>query len=216
MTPRLESVRSERALLPEEEYVDIGEEWTSKPRVRAKICLVGDAGVGKTSLIRRFVLNQFDDKYIKTIGTKVSKKSISLYDSFRERETEVVMTIWDIMGQEGFRELLKDAYFCGANGIIAVCDVTNEETMNRLDGWLDRTYKIAGDVPVAILINKLDLKEGGRIDERNLAQFGKAYESPFFFTSAKTGEGVEKAFADISSRILRRETSERKEELAFV
>jgi len=202
--------------LAEEEYVESDEDRTSKPRVRAKVCLVGDAGVGKTSLIRRFILNQFDDKYIKTIGTKVSKKSLCLYDGFRERETEVVMTLWDIMGQEGFRELLKDAYFCGANGIMAVCDVTNEETMNRLDGWLDRTYKIAGDVPVAILINKADLGDKEKIEERKIAQFGRAYESPFFFTSAKTGEGVEKAFADISSRILRRETSERKEELAFV
>jgi small GTP-binding protein len=202
--------------LAEEEYMENGDEWTSKPRVRAKVCLVGDAGVGKTSLIRRFILNQFDDKYIKTIGTKVSKKSLSLYDGFRERETEVVMTIWDIMGQEGFRELLKDAYFCGAHGIMAVCDVTNEETMNRLDGWLDRTYKIAGDVPVAILINKADLGLKEKIEERKIAQFGRAYESPFFYTSAKTGEGVEKAFADISTRILRRETSERKEELAFV
>ena len=70
----------------EADFDDYEGDWTSKPRLKAKVCLVGDAGVGKTSLIRRFVLDQFDSKYIKTIGTKVSKKSIFLYDKEREKE----------------------------------------------------------------------------------------------------------------------------------
>jgi len=191
--------------LLEEDFEELDDDWIGKPKVRAKVCMVGDAGVGKTSLIRRFVLDQFDNKYIKTIGTKVSKKSLDLVDTRRSREVEVILTIWDIMGQEGFRELLKDAYFSGANGILAVCDVTNTDTMNRLDGWLDRTYKIAGDVPVSILANKVDLVEASKVDEGSFEQFRKGYDAPCFYTSARTGENVPKAFLDLATRILHRD-----------
>ncbi len=199
----------------EADFDDYEEDWTSKPRLKAKVCLVGDAGVGKTSLIRRFVLDQFDSKYIKTIGTKVSKKSIFLYDKEREKEREVILTIWDIMGQEGFRELLKDAYFCGANGILAVCDATSAETMNGLDGWLDRTYRVAGNVPVSILVNKMDLKEGRQVEDDVLEQFGRAYECPHLFTSARTGDGVERSFIDLAARIMQKEKFAGKEELVI-
>ncbi len=190
----------------ETDFEEFEEEWTCNPRLRAKVCLVGDAGVGKTSLIRRFVVDQFDNKYIKTIGTKVSKKSISVHDKDHDRKVEVVLTIWDIMGQEGFRELLKDAYFTGANGIFAVCDITNKESMHRLDGWLDRTYRIAGDVPISIMVNKIDLKENRKLDGVDLEQFCKAYDSPCYYTSAKTGEHVPDTFYDMARRILVNET----------
>src|SRR5207249_4778480 len=83
--------------------------------------LVGEAAVGKTSLIRRFVLENFDDKYIQTLGTKVSKKELTSSSPDGSGELKIDMTIWDIMGQKGFRELLKEAYFYGARGILAVC-----------------------------------------------------------------------------------------------
>src|SRR2546425_2377432 len=97
-------------------------------RMKIKICLVGEAAVGKTSLIRRFVLDDFDDKYIQTLGTKVSKKELSV--SQDGEAVKVDMTIWDIMGQKGFRELLKEAYFYGAKGVIAVTDVTRKTTLD--------------------------------------------------------------------------------------
>jgi len=195
--------------LPEEEYVDVDDDLTGRPRHRAKLCLVGDAGVGKTSLIRRFVVDQFDSKYIKTIGTKVSKKTVLVHEDTRRRDVEVIMTIWDIMGQEGFRELLKDAYFSGANGILAVCDVVNVDSMNKLDGWLDRTFRVAGEVPVSILVNKVDLKDKDKTDTQSLEQFSKAYACPYIFTSAKTGENVQSTFMDLADRILKSEMSER-------
>src|SRR5437867_6419003 len=85
-------------------------------RMKVKVCLVGEAAVGKTSLIRRFVLENFDDKYIQTLGTKVSKKELTSRSPDGSGELKIDMTIWDIMGQKGFRKLLKEAYFYGAPG----------------------------------------------------------------------------------------------------
>ena len=85
--------------------------------IKTKVCLMGESSVGKSSLIRRFVLDVFDDAYISTIGTKVSKRSIDL--SKGDKKYRMDMQIWDIMGNKGFRILLQEAYFHGASGIIA-------------------------------------------------------------------------------------------------
>src|SRR3989454_10058539 len=86
--------------------------------LKAKVCLVGDVAVGKTSLIKRFVQDQFDDRYIATVGTKVSKKSS---EAGRKRApTSVVAVSWKKKGEKGFRALLRDAYFEGSQGFIGV------------------------------------------------------------------------------------------------
>ncbi len=169
-------------------------------RMKMKVCLVGEAAVGKTSLIRRFVHDDFDDKYIQTLGTKVSKKEIAL-DVPKHGEFTVDMTVWDIMGQKGFRELLKDAYFYGAKGIIAGCDLTRKATLDDLDDWIEGVYSVTGRVPIEIFANKADLKEKWELTEKEVEQFSKAYDSPYHFTSAKTGDSVEEAFRNLAARI---------------
>jgi small GTP-binding protein len=171
-------------------------------RMKVKVCLVGEAAVGKTSLIRRFVLDNFDDKYIQTLGTKVSKKEISIKGE-ASGEMKIDMTIWDIMGQKGFRELLKEAYFYGAKGILAVCDSTRRKTLEDLDDWIEGVYSVTGRIPIEFLANKVDLKDQAQITEDDLVQAAKAYDSPFHFTSAKMGVNVEIAFQSLAERIAR-------------
>src|SRR5213083_2562523 len=149
---------------------------TVQKQFKVKVCLVGEKAVGKTSLIRRYVLNMFDDRYITTIGTKVSKKELSLYHQERDIQVRMDMTIWDIMGEKGFRELLKDAYFYGANGILAVADLTRRKTLDELDDWIDGVEDVAGKVPILIAINKSDLAVNARFREIDVAAFAKAYE----------------------------------------
>jgi small GTP-binding protein len=170
-------------------------------RMKVKICLVGEAAVGKTSLIRRFVLDDFDDKYIQTLGTKVSKREIRMRHPGDEGELRIDMTIWDIMGQKGFRELLKEAYFYGAKGIIAVCDVTRRATLDDLDDWIEGVYSVTGRIPIQFLANKIDLKDEAAFGEEELKQSARAYDSPYEFTSAKTGENVEAAFQSLAERV---------------
>src|SRR5712664_1590970 len=177
-------------------------------RMKMKICLVGEAAVGKTSLIRRFVLDDFDDKYIQTLGTKVSKKELTMTHPYGDGELKVDMTIWDIMGQKGFRELLKEAYFYGARGILAVCDVTRRKTLDDLDDWIEGVYSVTGKIPIEFLGNKIDLKDQIQISEDEMTQAARAYESPFRFTSAKAGVKVEDAFQSLAQRDARKIVAE--------
>ena len=170
-------------------------------QLKSKVCLVGDKGVGKTSLILRFVTNMFDEQYITTIGTRVSKKEVHVSMPDVARSVQVDLMIWDIMGEKGFRELLKDAYFYGANGILAVADVTRRRTLDDLDDWIDSVEQIVGKVPTIIVVNKTDLSNA-QFRERDVAQFAKAYGSEFFLTSAKTGEHVEAAFARLAALVV--------------
>ncbi len=170
-------------------------------RMKMKICLVGEAAVGKTSLIRRFVLDDFDDKYIQTLGTKVSKKELKTQHPEEKLELKVDMTIWDIMGQKGFRELLKEAYFYGAKGIVAVCDITRKHTLDDLDDWIEGVYSVTGKIPIVFIANKADLKEKGQFSETEVTQATKAYDAPFFFSSARTGDNVEVAFQTLADKV---------------
>ena len=174
---------------------------TEKRHLKSKICLIGEKAVGKTSLIRRYVLNMFDDQYLTTIGTKVSKKEARVFLPERDVLVDVDMTIWDIMGEKGFRELLKDAYFYGANGILAVADQTRRKTLDDLDDWIDGVEQVVGKVPLLIAVNKSDLVSSAQYGEKDVEQVARAFDCGFLVTSAKTGENVEEAFRRLSQMV---------------
>lgn len=167
--------------------------------MKVKVCLIGDAQVGKTSLIHRFVMDVFDDRYVQTLGTKVSKKEMKIDVPRTEHRMNVHMTIWDIMGQKGFRELLKDAYFQGASGIVAVCDLTNRASLDDLDDWIESVKAIAGKIPAVFVANKVDLAQEKQFGEEEIANVAKAHGSSYYLTSAKTGVEVENAFQTLAS-----------------
>lgn len=169
-----------------------------------KLCLVGEHAVGKTCLIRKYVFNEFSDNYICTLGTKVTKKKISIQHPKTKEPIEVDLMIWDIMGQKGFRRLLQDAYFYGAQGIVAVCDNTREYTLSELESWIDGIHKITEEIPAVFLGNKCDLIDIQEIGMNELKSFSSRYESPgAYLTSAKTGVNVDNAFSILSSKIIK-------------
>lgn len=174
-------------------------------RMKAKVCLVGEAAVGKTSMVRRFVLDEFDDRYVTTLGAKVSKKELAVDIPERDRKVQIDMTVWDIMGEKGFRELLQDAYFQGARGILAVADLTRYSTLKELDDWVTSVFRVGGEVPVVYAINKQDLADEVLIlyGEKEVAQHAKAFGAPWLYTSAKTGENVEASFRALGEKIAR-------------
>ncbi len=170
--------------------------------IKLKVCMAGEAMVGKTSLIRRFVQDEYDDRYTATLGTKITKKSITATDPKTGRSANVSMLLWDVMGTRTLRELLKEAYYHGAQGILAVADLTREETLAELDPWSRSIRLVAGDIPVVVVVNKVDLEAERAMDDQAIDGFCKSRAWPWSYTSAKTGEGVEQAFRVIVERVL--------------
>ena len=171
--------------------------------MKTKICLVGEAAVGKTSLIRRYVLDMFEDLYIATLGAKVTKKGLLLPKFDGGNDIKVNLMIWDIMGEKGFRELLKEAYFHGARGILAVCDVTRKDTLLELKNWIDSVTKVTGEVPIRFVANKIDLKDEAQFGEDDVRELSEEIGSSYLMTSAMTGDGVEQIFEEIARLIVK-------------
>src|SRR2546427_9861571 len=121
---------------------------TKTLRRNAKVCLVGKKAAGTPSSARRYVIDMFREQYLTTIGTRVAKKELRLPMLGPGLVVDLDMTIWDIMGEKGFRELLKDAYFYGTNGVLAVADLSRRRTLDDLDDWVDGVEHEVGKVPV--------------------------------------------------------------------
>lgn len=157
-------------------------------KLMKKMCVLGEAAVGKTSLIRRFVYNKYEDRYIATLGTKTTAKTIKVGEN---GGIDLNLQIWDMLGVRTFSKIQKKTYK-GADGAFIVLDLTRKETMYSFEAWLLSLYKIAGEIPVILLANKKDLEpEFGRDEIEALLNL---YGFPYFFTSAKTGKNVEVAF----------------------
>ncbi len=173
--------------------------------LKAKVCLLGGIGVGKTSLIRRYVLDEFDDRYVVTLGAKVSKRpvDVELPELGRVR---VDLTLWDTMGEESLRPTLTDIVLHGVKGVLAVCDVSDDRSVGPMASWIGLS-RLKAEVPVQILVNKSDLPARAEVVQDALS-VGRRHVAPCYLTSAKTGDNVAAAFEDLSLRIATRALAE--------
>jgi small GTP-binding protein len=169
--------------------------------------LLGDNAVGKTSLIRRYVLDLFQDKYISTIGTKITKKSVVLRHPKEKIKINMTLLIWDIMGDMNeLPEIIhsynkyapQKKYFENAKGAIIVCDITRQNTMNNIEDWVKAFRDVAGEVPMLFIGNKADLQAISKANPNDMNEISSKFNSKYLFTSAKTGQNVEIAFSKIS------------------
>lgn len=163
-----------------------------------KMCMIGEAAVGKTSLIRRFVLDKFEDRYISTLGTKTTAKELQL--TMGEENIILKLQIWDILGLRCFGKLQRNAYR-GAYGAFFVLDTTRKGTLYSFENWLSSLYKVTGEIPVIMLANKNDLK--GEIRKSEIEKVAMDYGFLHYFTSAKTGENVKEAFETLGKLMIK-------------
>ncbi|MFQ5885058.1 MAG: Rab family GTPase [Thermoplasmata archaeon] len=173
-------------------------------KMRAKVCMVGDPTVGKTSLVNRYVYEEFDKNCNPDFGEVVTQKKVLIPFIERGMDVEMDLDVFDIVGRTNFSNLVKDAYFFNADGFLAVCDTTQEDTLDALFDWIDYGRRIAGNIPVHVFLNKNDLKKKRKaVKGYDLSKLCEDFDSLYTHTSAKTGHNVEKGYTELAEIIAR-------------
>ncbi|WP_457557773.1 Rab family GTPase [Candidatus Harpocratesius sp.] len=167
-----------------------------------KIVLLGEGGVGKTSLVYRYIENRFSQDFKSTLGVNLLKKKVALEDEFAGKSASI--QLWDLGGQSAYRKLRK-LYLEGSQGALVVFDVTSQASFDALEDWIESLIEIRGkEVPMIIIGNKIDLESDRVISEEQALEYSKKYNTDVLFTSAATGEKVEDSFKDLIMTIVRK------------
>ncbi len=162
-----------------------------------KVIVIGDPAVGKTSLLTKFATNQFEEKYLPTVGVSILKEPIELEDI----DATISLMFWDIAGQPQFY-MLHRPYFNGADGILLVFDMTRTSTFSNVNNWYSSAVKYGlSGVPRILIGNKIDLKDDRKIIVPMAEHLSEKLNAPYFETSALTGENVKVVFQKIAELV---------------
>ncbi len=157
---------------------------------KLKITLFGPAGVGKTSLLLRYIKDHFTHDLKKTIGSNFLIKDLKI------NENDVRLLIWDIGGQDTFAKL-RTIYFKGSNAALGIYDITDPQSLLKIPGWISSIKKsVKKNIPIILIGNKNDLER--KVDEQEAKDLAKRLNCEYMETSAKTGENVILAFKKIA------------------
>ncbi len=162
-----------------------------------KIVLIGDFGVGKTSLISRFVENSFSEEYLSTIGVTMSRKQLSTNDG-----VDSTMIIWDTEGKTEHNTVFKQ-YLKGAKGFIIVADLTRQRTIDSIRSHIELCEEVVPNTPICVALNKCDLQNSVA---RSINDIKKITPNVLnvYTTSAKIGDSVNNIFHDLNKTIIQK------------
>jgi small GTP-binding protein len=163
--------------------------------IQKKICMVGAFGVGKTSLVARYVRSIFSEKYQTTVGVKIDKKQLVVDDQ------DVTLMLWDLAGEDALTQV-KPAHLRGSAGYLLVVDGTRRNTLETAINLQQRAKNSVGDVPFLLILNKADIKVDWQITDLDLQPLLDRGWT-LLEASAKSGDRVEHMFHELASRMLR-------------
>ncbi len=169
--------------------------------ITKKVCLLGDFAVGKTSLVRRYVYSIFEDRYLATIGVRVSRKVLHFANAATGDETTLMLMLWDIAGSDVFSRM-RASYLRGAGGAVLVCDLTRPETLPNLKESLAVLSDLKMDIPLVLAANKCDLIDQVQLSTAALEDFATPFSAPYYLTSAKDNIAVDAAFIHLGRLML--------------
>ena len=162
-----------------------------------KVIVIGDPAVGKTSLLSKFATNQFEEKYLPTVGVQILKEPIELKD----HNATVNLMFWDIAGQPQFY-MLHRPYFNGADGMLLVFDITRSSTFSNVNNWYSSAVKYGlSGIPRILIGNKVDLAEERKIILPMAEHLSEKLNAPYLETSALTGENIKLVFQKIAELV---------------
>jgi small GTP-binding protein len=162
--------------------------------ITKKICMLGAFAVGKTALVQRYVHSIFSDRYLSTVGVKISKKNLVLDNR------EISLVLWDLEGKDAYTEV-NISYLRGTMGFFVVADGTRRDTLDTALNLRTLALNLTGSVPHSLLLNKADLASTWEVTGEDLTAL-KEGGLAIFETSAKTGLGVEEAFVALAEGML--------------
>jgi small GTP-binding protein len=158
-----------------------------------KVCLLGSFAAGKTSLATRFTESMFSDRYHTTVGVRIHKKEVNLDG------VELKIVVWDLAGEDELVKL-RVAYLRGSSGYVLVVDATRPETIHVALRLQATAEEAIGAVPCILVVNKLDLVDEAATQKIRAELDGKGLD--LWWTSAKTGHGVEQAFLALAKKMI--------------
>lgn len=162
--------------------------------IQKKVCMLGSFAVGKTSLVARFVESIFSERYHTTVGVKIDKKEVAV------EGRAITLVLWDLYGEDEFQPMA-ETYFRGMSGYLLVADGTRRATLEKAIDLHARVVHSVGQIPFVLALNKSDMAAEWEIGPADLQRV-EALHWRVIQTSAKTGAGVEEAFAILAREML--------------
>jgi len=177
------------------------EEESAKKKLKIKVTVIGDGGVGKTSLIQKFTQGTFQTDYIKTIGAQLTNYKTEI-DGYR-----IELIFWDIAGQDDFHFLRPSFYRASKAAIIVYSlekNTLGERSFDHIESWYNDVKQYCGEIPAVVFANKVDLIDEQSLDKTKIQNIVEEYNFlGYYITSAKTGQGLDDAFNALSKEIKR-------------
>ncbi|KAI5180524.1 hypothetical protein NEOKW01_0828 [Nematocida sp. AWRm80] len=175
-----------------------------------KLLIIGESGVGKTSILQRFIENTFQKGFTSTIGIDFRSKRIEVDGK------EVELQIWDTAGQERFFSITK-SYYRGSDGIFLTFDISSSSSFKSTEKWMVAIEsKLEENIPVFLLANKKDLVTNKDINTletiENIKELSKRISSPWYATSAQSGENIQEIFTEMARKILHSKQPQKKKQ----